>query len=86
MTRNLQTSVNKIDHLSKQWRVNLNEAKSAFVNFTIKRDQHIPIRINNIQVPYADPAKYLGITLDARLRWKAHVKKKKKTLSGTYDT
>jgi len=29
------------------------------------------------QVPYANTAKYLGMTLDAKLKWKEHIKMKK---------
>ena len=32
--------------------------------------------MNNNEVPYANTAKYLGFTLDAKLKWKEHVKKK----------
>jgi hypothetical protein len=31
-----------------------------------------PIFINGTKVPYANTAKYLGMTLDAKLRWKEH--------------
>lgn len=48
--------------------------------FTNKRKQHLPIRFNDTQIPHADSAKYLGMTLDARLRWKVHVKKKREEL------
>ncbi|KAL1497326.1 hypothetical protein ABEB36_008308 [Hypothenemus hampei] len=78
--KQLQSSVNKITNWTKQWRIKLNETKSIHVNFTNKKKQHIPVNINNIPIPYADTAKYLGITLDAKLRWKAHVKKKKEEL------
>ncbi|RZF44127.1 hypothetical protein LSTR_LSTR013199 [Laodelphax striatellus] len=33
---------------------------------------------------YANEAKYLGMTLDTRLRWKAHVKKKREELGIRY--
>jgi hypothetical protein len=35
-------------------------------------------------VPYENTAKYLGMTLDAKLRWKPHVKKKKEELELKY--
>lgn len=76
----LQTSVNQINNWTKRWRIKLNETKSVHINFTNKSEQQIPISINNAQIPHANSAKYLGITLDARLRWKVHVKKKKEEL------
>jgi len=43
----------------------------------------IPITINNQEVSYAKTAKYLGMT-EAKLRWKAHVKKKREELDLRY--
>ena len=40
--------------------------------------------LNNKQNPYSNSAKYLGITLDAKLRWRAHVKKKREELEIKY--
>jgi hypothetical protein len=76
----LQTFIGHINTWTREWRIKLNEAKSVHVNFTNKREHHIPISINNAQIPYATSAKYLGITLDAKLRWKVHVKKKREQL------
>ena len=59
----------------KKWHIQLNESKSVHINFTNRSLEHIPVTINNQKVPYANIAKYLGMTLDAKLRWKAHVKK-----------
>jgi len=64
--------------------IQLNEAKSVHINFANKRFEHTPVAINNQKVPYANTAKYLGTTLDAKLRWKAHVKKKRETLDLRY--
>lgn len=83
-TEKLQNAINQINNWTKRWRTKLNESKSIHVNFTNKVNQHIPVYINNKQVPYSNTAKYLGITLDAKLRWKAHVKKKREELGIKY--
>jgi len=44
----------------------------------------IPVTINNQKVPYANTAKYLDMALDAKLRWKAHVEKKREELKLRY--
>ncbi|KAJ8940625.1 hypothetical protein NQ318_004549 [Aromia moschata] len=76
----LQIAINKIITWTKTWRIKLNENKSIHVDFTKKGKQHLLIRINDTQIPYADSAKYLGMILDARLRWRVHVKKKREEL------
>jgi hypothetical protein len=48
----------------------------TIIIFTNKRIEHKPIYINHQVVPYENTAKYLGMTLDAKLRWKPHVRKK----------
>jgi hypothetical protein len=42
--------------------------------------QHIPITINGKVIPHSNTAKYLDMALDAKLCWKAHVKKKREEL------
>lgn len=80
----LQTSINQINIWTKNWRITLNKNKSIHVNFTNKREQYVPIRIEDERIPYANTAKYLGLTLDAKLRWKAHIKKKRDELGIRY--
>jgi len=46
------------------------------VSLTSKGCQRIPITIHDKVIPHSNTAKYLGLTLDAKLCWKAHVKKK----------
>ena len=67
------------------WRIQLNESKSAHVDFTNKKIEHKPVFINTRQIPYANTAKYLGIKLDAKLRWKPHIKKKNQELRLKYN-
>jgi hypothetical protein len=39
------------------------------------------IFINGTKVPYANTAKYLGMTPDAKLQWKEHIKIKRDELN-----
>jgi hypothetical protein len=73
---NLQVALNKISAWTNLWRIKLNETKSVHINFTNRRAEQIPIIVNNHMIPYANTAKYLGMNLDAKLRWKEHIKKK----------
>jgi hypothetical protein len=74
--KNLQSALNKIAIWTKKWRIKLNESNSVHIYFTNKRTTQRPIYINGTQIPYANTAKYLGMTLDTKLRWKEHIKMK----------
>jgi hypothetical protein len=69
---------------TKKLHTQLNESKSLHINCTNRRSEHIPVTINHQNVPCANTAKYLGMTLDAKLRWKTHVKKKREELGLRY--
>jgi hypothetical protein len=75
-TRKLQSAVNKVAIWTRKWRIKLNEFKRVHVDFTNNKIKQQPIFINGTKVPYANTAKYLGMTLDAKLRWKERIKKK----------
>lgn len=84
-TKLLQTASNEIVKWTKQWRIKLNETKSVHVNFTNKLLKDPPtLDINGTVIPYENNAKYLGMTLDAKLRWKAHIRKKMEELGIKY--
>lgn len=76
----VQLAVNKIHDWTKKWRIKLNETKSVHINFSNKQENYCPVYIDNKIIPYENSAKYLGMTLDAKLRWKVHVKKKRDEL------
>ncbi|XP_039297911.1 uncharacterized protein LOC111054701 [Nilaparvata lugens] len=82
--RKLQDAADEISSWAKLWKIKVNETKSVQVNFTNRKCEQIPLAINGKPVPFANEAKYLGMTLDARLRWKAHVKKKREELGIRY--
>jgi hypothetical protein len=74
-TRKLQSAVNKVAIWTRKWRIKLNESKLVYIDFTNNKIKQQPIFINGTNVPYANTAKYLGMALDAKLRWKEHIKK-----------
>jgi len=79
-TEKLQAAITKVQSWTRKWQIKLNEAKSVHVDFTNKRVEHKPIYINHQVVPCENTAKYLVMTLDVKLRWKPHVKKKQEEL------
>jgi hypothetical protein len=82
--RKLQRATDEISNWTKLWRIKLNETKSTHIIFTNRKIDMLPIYLNSQQIPYANTAKYLGMTLDTKLRWKEHVKKKRKELDLKY--
>ena len=70
--------------MDKKWHIQLNESKLIHIDFTNRSLEHIPVTINNQKIPYTNTAKYLGMTLDAKLRWKARVKKKREEMDQRY--
>jgi hypothetical protein len=82
-TDKLQQVINVVNSWTKHWRIILNEIKSLHVNFTNRKVDYVQVTFNGNQIPHSNRAKYLGMTLDAKLRWKEHVKKKKNLTSNT---
>jgi hypothetical protein len=80
-TQKLQSALNKIAIWTKKWRIKLNESKSVHIDFTNKRITQRLVHINSTQIPYANTAKYLGMTLVTKLRWKEHIKIKREELN-----
>lgn len=80
----VQMAVNQVYEWTKKWKIKLNESKSIHIDFSNKQHRYFQIFINNQAIPYENTAKYLGMTLDAKLRWKAHVKKKRDELNLRY--
>jgi hypothetical protein len=79
-TLTLQNNLNQIQEWANIWKININEAKSTKVNFSLRREQCPAIFLNNIQIPASPSTKYLGIYLDNHLTWKEHIRKKRKQI------
>jgi hypothetical protein len=82
--RKLQIASDNINAWTRRWRIRINEGKSAHVDFTNNKHEHNVITINNNNIPHSNTAKYLGMNLDAKLKWKEHIKKKRKELDIKY--
>ncbi|GBP43992.1 Probable RNA-directed DNA polymerase from transposon X-element [Eumeta japonica] len=76
----LQDGLNNILNWLKRWRIKVNESKSVSVIFTLKKGICPRLKINNIEIPQADHARYLGLHLDKRLTWQKHIFTKRKQL------
>jgi hypothetical protein len=79
-TEKLQHAPDTITNWTDQWLIKLNEDNTKHLNFTNKRCQYLPTDMNGKIIPHSQTAKYLGMTLDAKLHWKVHVKNKREEL------
>jgi len=62
------------------WKIKINESKSTYLTFTLRRDPSPPIYLNNVATSPATTVKYLGLHLDNKLNWKEHIIKKRKQM------
>lgn len=54
--------------------LSINPTKTTIVPFTRRRNLNLPtLNIKNIEVPFREEVKYLGITLDRQLTWNPHL-------------
>ena len=84
-TEKLQNASDKIGEWSRRWKIKINAMKPVHVNFTNRKIEHTcPLVLNGVVIPIANTAKYLAMTLDAKLKWKEHVKKKRIELDIRY--
>jgi hypothetical protein len=75
-TTKLQRAADNMTAWTRKWRIKLNETKITYINFPIQKFDQRSILLNGVRIPPANTAKYRGMTLDAKLRSKAHVKMK----------
>lgn len=74
ITRRLQEAAENLEDWFSRWRIGVNAEKSTAM-FLSKR-LHQPdrgIMIFNQEIPWRDTTKYLGIIIDRKLLWKAHI-------------
>ena len=78
-TSKLQFAINKIADWTRLWKLKTNKINSCW--FYKKRIQHNILHIDNTEIPYSNKAKFLGMTLGAKLHWSmSKLKNKNSTL------
>jgi len=84
-TNKLKVSCDQIGEWTDTWRIKLNDLKAVHINFTYKKIQDHPrLSMHDVVVPYHNSAKYLGMNLDAKVKWNEHTKIKKTELGIRY--
>lgn len=80
VTRRLQTVLDATDDWAKKWRITINGNKTQAMMITRKlgprgprRRPPLHLQLNGQELPWRNTAKYLGVTLDKKLTWKAHI-------------
>ncbi|BES92562.1 Hypothetical protein NTJ_05371 [Nesidiocoris tenuis] len=70
----MQRHLDDIQDWSRKWRLRLNPDKSSMVPFSCLRDPlTTPLQINNSAIPIESSVRYLGLQLDSKLLWNAHI-------------
>lgn len=79
-----QEDLNKIDIWFKQNLLTVNTDKTSYMIFAAKNKKieksFSPLTINNVTLVESNQEKYLGLLLDNKLTWKAHITKIQKKL------
>jgi len=77
----IQRHLNIIHLWTKRWKIKINESKSSFITFTLKRETCPQVTMNDISIPVCSEVKYLGLILDSKLTWNSHIINKRKALN-----
>lgn len=75
-TQATQTHLNRILEWATSWKIRINPAKSAHINFTMRHSVDLPIFASGEKIPTKEVVKYLGLHFDKRLTWSAHIQAK----------
>jgi hypothetical protein len=80
-SQSLQAHLIQLEAWHSDWRVKVNETKSAEVTFTNRRTNYPQVTINGEQLPVKNEVKYLGLILDQKLKWRSLQRNPKLTTS-----
>lgn len=73
----LQAHLSELQLWINKWRMKINPTKSVQVTFANRRATCPVVMIGDTQLPVSNQVKYLGLVLDSKLTWRAHITSKK---------
>jgi len=73
--RRVQKQINLANPWFKEWKITLNPTKTKAIIFTNQSMYQAPsLHFENIHLSWSKTVKYLGVTIDSKLTFKAHTK------------
>ena len=69
----IQEAVTSVNMWTKRWALNLNRSKTVSMHFTLGHKETINLSIQDHPIPQVETTKFLGVILDTRLTWAAHI-------------
>ena len=71
----MQEALTTTSEWAKEWCVKINSLKTVYTVFSLaQKTEEVTLKIDNQEIPREDTPKYLGITLDKKLKWTEHLK------------
>ncbi|KAL4121499.1 hypothetical protein QTP88_013999 [Uroleucon formosanum] len=78
---NLQIHLNLMSEWYIKWRIKPNPSKSVHTTFTLCHSLCPNVSLQNVPIPTSNTVRYLGLNLDKRLTWNAHIRIKRLALN-----
>ncbi|KAL4121294.1 hypothetical protein QTP88_013837 [Uroleucon formosanum] len=78
---NLQIHLNLMSEWYIKWRIKPNPCKSVHTTFTLCHSLCPNVSLQNVPIPTSNTVRYLGLNLDKRLTWNAHIRIKRLALN-----
>jgi hypothetical protein len=80
-SENPQKYLNVFQDWLQLLKIKVNNEKSVQITFATKRSVCPQITVNNAPIPVQSEVEYLGLHLDQKLKWKAHIQAKRTQLT-----
>ncbi len=85
LVRRLQHALDELLQYFKRWRLKINAQKTEAVFFTKRRPENVDdhlLRVEALPIPWQPSARFLGVILDRRMTFGAHIRTVQKKAAG----